>query len=86
MKINGKLIKGVRIAKEANTEIVDEKLSYTELLEQCLIKICGEMDIPVPLWLKKNTKEFVRYRKTSFSNEQFVEKISFDRFEIKVEE
>ena len=43
------------------------------------------LDISVPIWLKKNTKEFAMYRKTSFYSEQFVESIKFDRFDIKME-
>ena len=63
----------------------DENVSFHDLLEDCFIGICGELDIPVPIWLKKNSKEFGAYRRTFFSNEQFLEEVNFDRFELRIE-
>jgi len=55
------------------------------LLEEGLISLCRELDIPVPLWLNKNTSEFARYRKTFFDRDQFIEDVKFDRFELRME-
>jgi hypothetical protein len=85
LKVYGKLIKETRIIKEAAVEELDENIPYRDMLEQCLIKLCKQLDIQVPLWLKKNTKEFNNFHWTSFSNEQFYEKVKFDRLDIKVE-
>ena len=85
MKLIGKLIKGTTIIKEAFVERDDEGKSYRDLLEECLIAVCKELDIGVPMWLKKNTGEFAAYHRTFFNKDQFVEKIKFDRFEIRVE-
>lgn len=84
MRLSGKLVKGTKTLKETLVEENNESLSFRNMLEECLIKLCGELDIPVPLWLKKNTTEFARYRRTFFTNEQFVEKVSFDKFEIRL--
>lgn len=81
----GKLVKGTKILKEAVAENNEEGFSYRDTLEKCLIDLCKKLDIPVPLWLKKNTTEFVSFRRTFFTSEQFIDKVSFDRFEIKVE-
>ncbi len=83
MKVTGKLVKGTNIINEATAEESDPAISMTERLEHCLLQICKEMDIPVPLWLEKNTREFVRFRRTFFFQEQFTEKVHFDRFEIR---
>ena len=85
MKLYGKLIKGTKITKEAMVFKESDNLYYRDLLEESLINLCKELDIPVPLWLKKNTKEFAAYRRTFFSKEQFVEKVYFDRFDLIVE-
>jgi hypothetical protein len=63
----------------------DTMLQFHEKLEKCLIDLCREIGIPVPIWLEKNTKEFAYFKKTFFTNEQFVEKVNFDRFEIRLE-
>ncbi|AUS98294.1 hypothetical protein CDQ84_17045 [Clostridium thermosuccinogenes] len=85
MKLVGKIIKETKIIKHATVEKVDHKMSYTDLLEDCLVNLCSKLDIQVPLWLDKNTREFVNFRKTIFTNEQFMDSVNFDRFEIKAE-
>lgn len=85
MKLYGRLVKEAKTIKEASVEKEDEKASFRDLLEDCLVNLCRELDIPVPLWLRKNSTEFVNYRKTFFPKEQFVEKVRFDRFEISLE-
>lgn len=86
MKLYGKLIKDTRIIKETFAEQNDDSVSFRDQLEQCLIQVCKDLDIQVPLWLKKNTKEFVNHHRTFFTGEHFVEKINFDKFEIRIEQ
>lgn len=86
MKLYGKLIKQTKIIKETFAEQNDDSVSFRDQLEQCLIQVCKELDIQVPLWLKKNTKEFVNHHRTFFTSEHFVEKINFDKFEIRIEQ
>lgn len=83
--MSGKIVQGANVIKEAVVENNDTSASYRDALEDCFIRVCKELEIPVPLWLKKNTKEFSAFRKTFFSNEQFAEKVKFDKFEIKLE-
>lgn len=85
MKLTGTLIKGTKITKQAFFEIRNDKIQYRVLLEECFIGLCKELDIPVPIWMKKNTHEFVVFKKTFFTNEQFNEKVKFDRFEIQAQ-
>jgi hypothetical protein len=85
LKVFGKITKDRVILKETVVEDNDEKRSYRDALEYCLIQVCRELDIQVPMWLKNNTSEFISYRRAIFTQEHFVEKIKFDKFEIKVE-
>ena len=85
MKIYGKIIIGTRILKELAYENKVSEVSFNDKLEDCLINICKRLEIPVPLWINKNTKEFVRFRKTNFEADQFIETVKFDRFEIRVD-
>ena len=84
MILNGKAIRNSKIVNEATVEKSDDGMSYRDLLEDCLISLCKELDISVPMWLKKNTTEFVNFKKTTFTADQFVEKIKFDRLEIRL--
>lgn len=84
MRLQGKLIKGTALIQEIVVERENENESFHDLLEACLIDLCRQLDIQVPIWLKKNTKEFAAHRTAYFGPEQFVEKVKFDRFEIRV--
>mgnify|MGYP001154608194 CR=1 FL=1 len=85
MLIVGKLIKGTTLLKEDTYAIEDLEGSYQDRLEKCLVEVCRQLKIEVPLWFSKNTREFVRFRKTSFNADQFFNPVFFDRFEIKIE-
>lgn len=86
MTLNGKIFIEGKLIKEASSITPDEKLSFRDKLEKCLLDLCSKLDIPVPLWLKKNTRELAIFHRTFFSYEQFVEKVWFDKFEIILEQ
>ncbi len=85
MKIIGKLIKGTTTLDEKVYEIDDTTGTYQDRLEKCLVEVCSLLSIEVPMWLSKNTKEYVRFRRTSFYADQFFNPVLFERFEIRVE-
>lgn len=84
MRLQGKLIKGTILVRDIVVEREDGSTPFHDLLEGCLIDLCRELDIQVPIWLKKNTKEFAAHRTAYFGPDQFIEKVKFDRFEIRV--
>lgn len=85
MKLIGRITKGTAILKEVTIENNDASIDFRDQLEDCFVRLSRELDIPIPLWLKKNTKEFGRYRKTFFPAEQFIDKVSFDKYELRIE-
>lgn len=50
--------------------------------EQALVDLCREMDVPAPMWLSKHEFEFEQFRHTAFTQDHFIEEISFDKMEI----
>ena len=82
MKLEGKLYLEGEIVKNEVAVASDEEGSFRVRLEKCLLELCASLEIPVPLWLKKNTKELGAFRRTFFSSEQFMEKVWFDKLEI----
>ncbi len=86
MKMNGRLFHGPSVLLEVTAEVPDDAGGYQDRLEQLLIDVCRGLSISVPMWLSKNTKEYVRFRRTSFGSDQFFEPVLFDRMEIRVEE
>lgn len=85
MKMSGKLIKGTTILIEKVYEIDDGVGTYQDRLEKSLVELCALLAIEVPIWLTKNTREYVRFKRTSFNADQFFNPVVFERFEINLE-
>ncbi len=49
-------------------------------LEEC----CRALDLPVPIWLKNNVRDFQRVAKARFRQDSFIEAIDFDFLEFQV--
>ncbi|WP_434310343.1 hypothetical protein [Hominifimenecus sp. rT4P-3] len=83
MRIWGKIWKDNRLLKDAVIENNSEQTRTAKVLE-ALHDLCMEFDLSVPLWLDPNISEFQRRAKTRFSQDNFVETISFDYLELHV--
>lgn len=85
MKLIAKLYKGTAVIMEEESVLKGEG-KFQKQLEQSLIELCKNMGISVPMWLGKNTREFSRFKWTTFNSDQFFDPVSFDRFEIRLED
>ena len=47
-----------------------------------LLEACHEMDLPEPIWLEKNTREWEEFGMTRFLPDAFLETVPFERMEI----
>ena len=85
MILNGKVIVGNRVLFEKSVQdACPDGSDFRDKLENCLLTLCKEADIAVPIWLTKNSRELGRFGKTSFLWDQFAETVRFERFEIKI--
>ncbi len=85
MKLEGRLFVGNRMSEIKEVELIsDQDAPFSKNLESALILLCRELDIPVPVWMKKNTKEFAAFYQTIFFSDQYQEKVRFDRFQIRM--
>ena len=85
MVLEGRLFKGTVLLKQAETRNSDAGQTFHKRLEDCFVRLCKMLEIPVPVWMKKNTAEFSKYRKTFFSSDQFIDTVFFDRFDVRIE-
>jgi len=84
MRLEGKLFKGNLMIREIVVTRNDPELSFVQELEKALVDLCHTIDIPIPLWLSKNTHEFAAFRQTIFFSDQYTEEVHFDRFQIRL--
>lgn len=81
LRIWGKLIKDNKIIKDKVVELALND-TYQQALKEAIIEMCKELDISKPYWLNHNLEEYNTRNKTSFDENNFIEEIEFDKFEI----
>lgn len=62
----------------------DSQDTRTHKVFHALEKACMELDLPVPIWLDMNIRDFQRHAKTRFTGDSFIEPVDFDALEILV--
>lgn len=67
-------------------EIVTESNAAEDAaaLTEALHTACVKFDIARPLWLSANDRDMERYRRTTLTQDNFIEHIPFDKLEIEI--
>ena len=83
MRFWGKVIKDNRLLRDVTAE---ENGGETRTIKvfHALEEICRELDLPKPLWLDTNIREFQKVAKARFRQDSFIEEIPFDYLEFQV--
>ncbi len=84
MVLEGRTFISNRLIQLKEVHYENPEVSFSVELSEAIIILCREMDIPVPLWMKKNTHEFAAFHQTIFFDEQYPDKVKFDKFQIKM--
>ncbi|WP_343210192.1 hypothetical protein [Anaerolentibacter hominis] len=80
----GKIWKDTRLMKDYVVCDDSPKINRTRKVFSAIDSLCYEFDLPKPIWLDKNIAEFQRHDRTRFTQDNFIESIPFDAFEIMV--
>ena len=72
-----------RLLRDTVVEVPGE-LSRTAKVFQALEEGCRELDLPVPIWLKNNVRDFQRIARARFRQDSFIETVGFDYLEFQV--
>ena len=62
----------------------DRDETRTHKVMDSLEKACYEFDLPKPIWLKNNVRDFQIHAKCRFTKDSFIEEVPFDYMEIQV--
>ena len=82
-RLMGSIYKDTHILK--STVICDDtRDSQTKKVFHALDAICHEFDLSSPIWLDANIKDFQKFSKVRFSQDNFIEKLDFDYFQLQV--
>lgn len=83
MRIWGKLIRENHLLKDTVAEIGGSD-SRTHKVMAAMREICLRFDLPEPIWLDTNIRDFQRIARTRFYRDSFVEEIPFDYLDFQV--
>lgn len=83
-RLSGKCVQHTKILCSAVISDENSQKSRTEKVLGAVTALASEFDLPSPLWLDKNIREFQRRSRTRFSADNFLEALPFDYFEIEV--
>ncbi len=84
MKLEGAIYRENQLLGRHVREVPENGQSLVHNLDRCLLALCKDLGIPIPIWMQRNTREFAHWRQTAFTSEQFDEKTQFDRFQIRL--
>ena len=84
MKIWAKILKNHKIINEAVREFDSARPSDAEGWRPIVVALCKPLDLECPVILKKHVAELQRFSRTVFSRADFIESVSFDRFELEI--
>ena len=62
----------------------DSDDTRTHKIFNAINEICYQFNLGNPIWLDSNVRDFQRYDKTRFTQDNFIESIDFDYLEIHV--
>lgn len=83
-RVWGKIISENRLVRDYVACIDDPALTRTKKVFAALDEICHAFDLPAPVWLDSNIRDFKLYAKTRFGKDSFVEAVPFDFLEFHV--
>ena len=84
MKLWAKVHKQHKIIQEAVREFSLARPSDAEGWNRILVDLCKPLDLACPVLLNKHVQELAQFNRTVFSPGDFMENVSFDRFEIEI--
>ncbi|MBQ8637650.1 MAG: hypothetical protein IJ468_00610 [Lachnospiraceae bacterium] len=80
----GKLFLDNHLLKDYVVENPDPQETRTHKVFAALDELAHQFDLPVPIWLDSNIRDFKRNAKTRFRQDSFMEPIEFDFLEIQI--
>lgn len=82
-KLWAKKIKNNKVIAQL-TIINRQDLPPKEKRDICIKEICKKLDLSVPIWMSKHDYEFDSFKYVTFTEEDFMDEIDFDKLVIEL--
>lgn len=83
-RVWGKIYKNNDIKSSYIHTIDNSDLDEAEKLKLATAEICEYFDLQQPIWMGYHQIDILRFSKTSFKKEHFIETIDFDYLELEI--
>ena len=84
MRLQGEVYFQSRLIGMQVVPVADGSEPFSKRLDTALLALCKRLNVPIPIWLKNNTKQFAAFRMTIFTPDQFIDRIHLDQFKIRL--
>ena len=78
----GRIFSEGKLVRDYVAECADYSKSRTAMVMEGVREICHDFDLPEPIWLENNIRDFQRRSKVRFSRDNFIEEIDFYYLEL----
>lgn len=78
-----KIIQNNKIVESLDME-GDLENTTDENMKTCLEKTCNHFDLSMPVFLPKHKRDWTDYKKVTFTMDDFIDEINFDKFEFEL--
>ena len=78
-----KTIKNNRLLQDVSIQDDSDDRRTAKVLHAVTL-VCRDFDLPEPIWLDSNIRDFRRSSKTRFTQDSFLETLPFDYLEIQI--
>ena len=84
MRIWAKCLIEHRIVSEVVQEFASARPADLSGWDPVIVSLCKPLDLARPVLLQKHVRELAQFARTVFYPQDFMESVSFDRFEIEI--
>ena len=85
MQVWGKIMKGHRTLDQRTADIGEaEGKSLVNEVKDALDGMVLDMDLPRPIWFRQNEEDLLKFGRTEFHQDHFIERISFQKLELEL--
>ena len=85
MRVWGKILKGHRTMDQRTVRIGEaEGRNLVNRVKEALDEMVLDMDLPRPIWFKQNEEDLLKFGRTEFHQDHFIERIPFQKLELEL--
>lgn len=84
LRVWGKVVSRGKTVRSSESSSADPGTGRLERIKTCVGQIVRDLDLPNPIWLPVHEKDMLRFGKTRFTQDSFIETFPYNALEIEI--